>query len=387
MATEAKVLRSLDEEFAARNLREAGAMHISCAANMQDLRPAVDGILARVDQVSAHLREGQKLVVLVGETHAIASHRVLQAQLIARIHDQVTDDGMTMAAGFELPHDFAALKMRHMKISPLSPLVQDHFERQMGSAGLISAFLDDNPLMDAPQSKSFLLHNIGARGISMRFHDVAVSYKSVGSQSNVPCLDENDTATRTLIDTVSSEEVITCESPLGMKLRNDFMVQNIQAHIREANPDIYVHMAGSAHVLGDHAEGYAYEDSLHKQLQDQGYAVLSVLPIEGGGAGMHYWWNSMLSNAAQDDGLPDIVIVTDMVRQRLYYKDADKERQLIKTITSQSCAQDIMRPVHQKDWKRQVGAFKNEVPRWIEDAKKSCRDEILARNAITRFKL
>lgn len=387
MSTEIRVLRSLDNEFAARSLRESGAQLLSCAANERDLRPAVDGIMARIAQVSAHLRTGQKLVVLVGETHSVASHRLLQMQLVARLDEQMKAQGKRIAAGFELPHNFAALKIADMNIAPLPPLMQNCFERRMGSSGLIRAFLDDNPLNEAPRSKSFLLHNIGARGISTRFNDVAISYETIESSAGVPCLDPGDRATRDLMAAavVSPHEAVTCESALGVKLRNDFMVANINVHMQDVNPDIYIHLAGSAHLLGDHDEGFAYEDSLHKELRDHGYGVLSVLPLEGGVVGMHYWQTSMLSRRAQEDGLPDTVIVTDMARSRFYSHEPDKEDRFIKSVMLESAAHDMARPMHQKNWKRQISAFKNEVPRWIVDARKLCRDEILARNKALHF--
>lgn len=387
MSKEVRVSRNLANEFAARRLRESGAQLLSCAANMHDLRPAVDGIMARIEQAGACLQAEQKLVVLVGETHSVASHRLLQMQLIARLHERMAAQGKEIAAGFELPHNFATQKMAGMKIPPLSPLMQDCLKRHMGSSGLIRAFLDDNPLTEAPRSKSFLLHNIGARDISTRFHDVAVSYQAEGMDgcAGIPCFDQSDTATRNLTATLSPPEDVICESALGMKLRNDFMVCNVSAHIQAVKPDIYMHIAGSAHILGDHGEELAYEDSLHKQLLDRGYAVLSVVLLEGGVMGMDHWQTSVLSRRAQEEGLPDTVLVTDMARQRFYSHEPDKECQFIKSVMLQSAAHDVARPMHQKSWKRQVLAFKNEVPRWIAGARESCRNEILARNMAVPF--
>ncbi len=382
MATEVKILRSLDDEFAARSLRDAGAALISCAANPLDLRPAVDGIMARIEAVSAGLRAGQKLVVLVGETHFLASHRMLQAQLIARLHEkELSGKGNSFAVGVELPHNFMALKLSDMKLSSLSPAVQRHFDRHMGSAGLISAFLDDNPLIAAPQSKSFLLNTIGARGISLRFHDVAVRYETQDSIGGVPCLDDRDDATRALIETSDTSDMpeghIFCGDFPGMNLRNKFMAENVAAHMKAIDADVYIHMAGSAHLLGDCSEGVSYEKSLHNLLTAEGHAVLSVLPIEGGPFGMNHWWSSMLSDTARDSGLPDTIVVTDMARKRLISGDADEERQMIKNILTQSNAHDIARPAQQKDWKRQLTRFKTDLPHWIDEAKKSYRRELL----------
>lgn len=388
MATEVKILRNLDDEFAARSLRDAGATLISCAANPLDLRPAVDGIMARIETVSAGLRAGQKLVVLVGETHFLASHRMMQAQLIARLHEkEMAGKGASFVAGIELPHNFMALKLADMKQPPLPPILQKHFDRHVGSAGLIRAFLDDNPLIEAPQSKSFLFNTMGARGISLRFNDVAIRYSMGGK----PCLDDHDAATRALIAAETVPDMpgadVFCEDPLGMKLRNKFMTENITAHLNETNSGAYIHMAGSAHLLGDHSAGYVFEDGLHNLLTAAGHAVLTVLPIEGGSFGMHHWRNSMLSSNACDIGLRDTIIITDMARKRFIDRDADEERRLIKQILAQSNAHDIARPAQQKDWKRQIFDVQKDLPRWIAEAKKSCRQELLSRSDAPHVKL
>lgn len=377
MATDVIMIRNLDDELAARNLRVAGATLISCAANPCDLRPAVAGIMARIESVRASLRTGQKLVVVLGETHAVASHRMLQALLLARLHEKgVSGNGTRLAAGVELPHNFMVTKLADLKQPSLPPVLQKHFDRHIGNAGLIRAFLDDNPLIEAPQSKAFLFNVIGARGISLRFNDVAVRYGNRGSQMGVPYLDERDGATRALLNGESLP--VYCEDSLGVNLRNKFMAKNVTAHLQAINSDVYIHMAGSAHILGDHSEGASYGESLHNLLSAEGHAVLSVLPIEGGVFGMHHWWDSMFSDQARQAGLPDTIVVTDMMRKRFHASEAEAEGLLIKKILTQSNAHDITRPAQQKDWRRQLARFKTDLPHWVDEAKKSYRKEVLS---------
>ncbi|MFN3827935.1 MAG: hypothetical protein ACK4NR_09975 [Micavibrio sp.] len=366
-------IRSLQDEEAARYFDREAAGFIACYQNPCDLCPAVQGIMARIEAVSQNLREGQKLIVLMGETHTISSHRMLQAQLIAQLHDRQLAEG-GLAVGVELPHDFMAIKMREMGVKALPAAVQPYFDRRLESLRLVSAYVDDNPLVEAPLTKEFLLNMIGVRDVSLRFNDVAITYKSQDNMLS-PCLNTDDAITAAFAMDEAGvdlrQENIFCADALGMKLRNRFMAGNINRHLSDMNADIYIQLAGSAHVMGDHEEGLYYKDSLHKLLKDQGHEVINVLPVEGGWLGLHYWQHEMLGPQAHEQGLPDTLVIADMLRTRFNDCQAEAERKAIRDILRHSEAHDLALPIHDKKWKRQLASFRTALPQWLAEAQKA----------------
>lgn len=373
MGKNVNLVRSLQDDEAARNFEKSAAAFLSCINNPYDLRPAVSGIMDRIEVASRNLRDGQKLIILMGETHQVSSHRMLQAQLIARLFEK-QEHAQSMAVGVELPHNFMNMKMRDMGIKSLPAAIQPYFDRRMEAVRLVSAYVDDNPLIDAPLTKEFLLSMIGVRGLSMRFHDMACDYKSK-NKTWTPSFSAGDTATAGFVmDELGidlKQQDIVFEGPLGMKLRNQFMVKNINRHMSDTDADIYIHLAGSSHLMGDNGEEILYEDSLHKLLKEQGHVVMNVLPIEGGWLGLDCWWNNMLAGNARTQGLPDTIIVTDMLRTRFNNYQAEGERQAIRYILRHSEAHDIALPIHDKKWKRQLAAFRTALPQWVAEAQKA----------------
>ena len=82
-----------------------GVRVISCADNPYDLRPVTDSILALIEEK----RKFGSVIILLGETHDIASHKALRQMLMARLLSPKTtqESPINFAYGTEIPTDYA----------------------------------------------------------------------------------------------------------------------------------------------------------------------------------------------------------------------------------------------------------------------------------------
>lgn len=250
---------------------------IDCSANPHDLRPAVGGILERIAQVRAHLRADQALVVVLGENHGKPSNVLLAAALLGRLKDQ----DLPHAFGKEAPHTAPARQLHRLsEFQYSSDEIQSFLRTDQNGSIALRTLLAQMSWEDSPVSYHSLYNYCLRHDINSRFNDAAIISTNLGD-----ILDKGDPATAQLIDKLAPSVIgeISCKNPLGMKIRNQAMVENSKAHIQDSGAAVYVQSCGLSHVFGNMRMGDDFEDSLVGRYKQNGIAVLPVFIDNGYG--------------------------------------------------------------------------------------------------------
>jgi hypothetical protein len=242
-----------------------------CCTNPFDLRPAVDGILKRIDQVCATLQESQPLVVLIGEHHGIPAHILIQAMFLDRL---AADQNRKIAYGYESPHNLLGRTISRqlpyrLTAEDEAAISASDLDGRMALAACLG-YIDHN---DAPVSRHAFFKFCMSAGVSMRFNDAALNF------SQQLTLNKADPLTA---DTIRRHapghdgSAITGYSPLGVALRNRVIIENAKNHMHQTNAKIYIQNCGRNHIFGNVHDGYTAQDSLTALINKHAVPVLSI---------------------------------------------------------------------------------------------------------------
>lgn len=224
----------------------------------RDLRPIVQEIMAAENWLLDRLLPGQKLVILLSETHTKTFHVALQQAVIgAHINALQKDATRNFAYGYELPHDY------------------------LSGEKLIRSFLSIYHGTQAEKQTKRLFRFCLKNGVSIQFNDL--------SDVDGLTLNQRDQFTRDLVEKYEPDylgkricRVSKYEDfSLGLKLSNLAMVERATAHMEDSDAQIYLQNCGRGHALGDEQEQHFYEDSLASAFREAGFEVLTVFPSEG----------------------------------------------------------------------------------------------------------
>jgi hypothetical protein len=241
-----------------------------------DLRPAVDGIMDRFNAAAANLKEGQKLVILMGECHDMPTHIFLQQLLMKNLLEQ---SKTKFAFGYEFPHNrMARILRKNLKMNipkEFDSKLQSHDPDGKMLLQLFKKYLEND---NAPHSNKNLFSFLLAQKISTRFNDTARLYTSEGVY-----IDRNDPQTKKILGNhlYFNQQRIDFQSSKGVALRNQMMVQNALQHMQDARVNVYIQQCGSSHLLGIKKQDFPYspfEESLSALFAQAGAVVLSVFP-------------------------------------------------------------------------------------------------------------
>lgn len=237
-----------------------------------DLRPAVDGLMSRIENVSKSLREGQPLVILMGEQHNLPSHIMLQHLLLDRLRKSAAS---RVAVGFEEPRNLPDvilnkgfdINTRHVPPGALMAADRDGYKSLSAALALWNP--DDAPL------SVLSLFDFCRQNFSSRFNDAA---KVCGPSGFINRIDKKDPATSAVMTRLGMDcgGILSPISPPGLKLRNIMMAESAMTHIRESGARLYIQRCGRTHIFGDIKGGHHYQDSLTALFADAGAAVLPV---------------------------------------------------------------------------------------------------------------
>lgn len=247
---------------------KAGATVISCAENPYDLRPALKGITARIEQIRASLDEDQPLFILIGEDHGMDAHRILSVMLMETMISSKGMNPQSLALGMEFPHSMLGSILDKCFKQPLSPLDRAKVSaKDPRGEHLLSAFL---AACDAPVAHHTLFNFCREKNISVRAVDIPVVYGS-----SPKTLDPDDPMARDLIGRHAPQWVgrpVAAEEQTGIDLRNRAMAEHARIHARDAGAKIYVLQCGKGHLFGNPS----CSKTLTDRFSETGAAVLSV---------------------------------------------------------------------------------------------------------------
>jgi hypothetical protein len=248
-------------------------MEIDCSANPLDLRPAVKGIVARVDQVSRYLRtsgSNQKIVLVMGESHFSAAHKLLQIGVIRALKDQQDLEALAdrMVIAHEIDHTDGVKSIKESLAAYASG------EFQIDPQGLFERL--------SPQEQwAFIIAHI-------HYIDTPLSSKAlqiISHDLRIPTINNDMSHTGDLLN-FQSEKMqpygdgttpIHTTSPEGMAARNRFMADELIKFMQDQNAGLSIQTTGLHHVFGCLAAGHDYQSSLAAILKDKAAVVIPVI--------------------------------------------------------------------------------------------------------------
>ncbi len=250
------------------DVEKAGATVISCADNPYDLRPALEGIITRVEQVRASLRKDQPLFILIGEDHGMDAHRTLPAMLMETLISSKGMNSESLALGMEFPHSMLGSILDKCFKQPLSLLDRAKVSaKDPRGEHLLSAFL---AACDAPVAHHTLFNFCREKNISVRAIDIPIVHGS-----SPKTLDSDDPTARDLIERHAPQWIgksVAAEGQTGVDLRNLAMLEHAEIHARDAGAKIYMLQCGKGHLF----ENPSCSKTLTARFSEAGAAVLSV---------------------------------------------------------------------------------------------------------------
>lgn len=256
---------------------------ILCEDNPLDLRPAAVAVVQKLKHLRAQPTNDKPPVIIMGEAHNKPTHRLLQQAVMALC----TDEGLSVAYHFEQEHSLLPqlLKSRlNMNLSPrdIAALsVADSSGRMLLKTAMLF-----RPVRFATYSAENVFAFAMDNNIAVAFTDAAKCRDDGAGRVATLNLRDPLTAQFTAAkrgQPVTSDAVISVETPEGMDIRNQMMVAKSVAHAQQVKPDIIVHHCGFQHAVGDARFGFSYAGSLAKQFQGMGHDTVVVCPAAASG--------------------------------------------------------------------------------------------------------
>lgn len=246
---------------------------VDCSANPYDLRPAVEGIVARVEQVSHHLRtigSDQKIVLIMGEDHERASNVLLQAGVLKSLYEK-----HRLVFGYEAEHSFLGTFLTDY-------LEGDEYDLNTQEILMLSK-------LDGTGSQAIKTHL--ALCEDKYSHQTIKSLFSSVLQMKIPfifsdaatCgdhLDKKDPITRAFMGGIAGHmnrmtSNIPTISPKGVDIRNRVMAHLTSKFIEQHDVNLAVQQCGVAHLLGFNPD-HGFRGSLTHHFIKAGHFAIPV---------------------------------------------------------------------------------------------------------------
>ncbi len=254
-------------------LHPAQPLTVDCSANPYDLRPAVAGIVARVEQVSNHLSNigsHQKIVVIMGEDHERPSNILLQASLLKSLQEK-----HQLVFGYEAEHSFLGTFLTDY-------LEGDEYDLNTQEILMLSK-------LDVTGAQAIKTH-LALSEDEYSQHTIKSLFYSV-LQMQIPCvfsdaatcsfhLDKKDPITRAFMGGITGHthriaSTIHTTSPKGVDIRNRVMTHLTSQFMEQHDVSLAVQQCGVAHLLG-WSPDYKFNNSLTHHFTKAGHFVIPV---------------------------------------------------------------------------------------------------------------
>ncbi len=221
---------------------------VSCQ-NENDIRPALTSWTETLEQNVTTLRQGQKAAFYIGETHNVISNIFFETAAIAQAYQKF---GNRVMVAMETPHDFEKPNQH-----PAATYNATKIHRY------------------APYSRAYLYDYLHQNNIATCFCDMARDTKNkkinLNDNKNKQLIKNNHNRWLDAYPNYEQDINIMLEDPLGMYIRNAFMLQNAFATAQKNDHDILIFLVGASHLFGtsDNIAPYHKEHSLsHLQKHD-----------------------------------------------------------------------------------------------------------------------
>jgi hypothetical protein len=243
-----------------------------CVPDRADLRPAIDALekAIRAEQPTPE----KPLFVVMGESHVVPAHKMLQQGLIKRLLSGTSP--LALAYGMETDHNLLARYISRVSGRPMQQCLD---VKDPDGQKLLRSLLADQSfyyyscVSNAPVSERNLLRFLVEQNVSVRANDTATK---LISEKRV--LDRDDPVTAALIERYAP--LIAGEIPVkdieGVSKRNYKLEQGAQDHAHETGAAVYLQHCGRDHVLGCSNSKYPYAGSLTARFVEAGQNVLPV---------------------------------------------------------------------------------------------------------------
>lgn len=255
-------------------IRVAGGLVLDAAGQPFNYKPSIRALTHRIKAVSQNLGQSQKLVILMAERHEHTADVFLQTSLIKELLPHYQG---RMACGIEYPHDGLGKLMAacgfnlHPATYPVIAARDADGQRSL----LVSQAVFQRE--EAPVAHDSLFDFCRRHSIVTRFLDAAKTDDS-------RYLDMQDQLTasivRQYVSGYAEAGLIPCSSIVGTAVRNVAITNNAIRHMQEVSIDTYIISCGIDHVLGNAAEGVAYENSLTSLFRQMGAWVVPILSAD-----------------------------------------------------------------------------------------------------------
>lgn len=241
-------------------------LDVDLSRSPYDIRPAVHAIMTLQNWIMDRIPRGQKVVILIGETHYFQTNMLLQEAVFGKLHEQRnTHQSRNFAVGYEFEHNF----------------LEKEDCTEDADDNCLTAFIKSKRGFQSKTAKNALFKSCLDRDISVSFNDVAITKTWYGH-----ALDLKDQRTHDLVAThrpdLLAEEIPRFSEDRsfsdtdGMGLSNRSMVEGALQHMASCNAGLYVQQCGADHMFGSHF--LSYKTSLHNLFSA---ADCFVLPIIG----------------------------------------------------------------------------------------------------------
>ncbi|MCB1538584.1 MAG: hypothetical protein H6865_05685 [Rhodospirillales bacterium] len=224
-----------------------------------DIRPAVDAIVEAFNAAASCATLQRPVILLFGESHANALHKIVQLGVLSRLKDQ----GLKFGFGYEYPYDLIEQVFGRVVSEDSHPDLLSAMKRDPLGVAIVRW---KRPF--APVTRDHLFYFCRASRIRVAFNDVSRVDDLVVVE---------DPATQKVMARLFGHEpdILPVHHPLGLYARNAFMAERIMRRTRAAHPCVYIQHCGMHHVFGTHTSE-AYRQSLSYQLAAHGAAVVPV---------------------------------------------------------------------------------------------------------------
>lgn len=238
-------------------LKPNGPAVIDLSANADDLSPAVNHIVTRVQEA---LAANQKIIVMVGEEHTtIADVRLGEFLRQGLARAGISDPVMALEISYNslekvLPDTTAFLSVESLKNN--DPV---RYRQLMARVPALYDW-DYAPLSRHENFSSWFANAVRIRMVDLSFTE-DYSY-----------LDYNDAGTAAFIDSHISSKVadktrLSTTGEEGIRLRNLWMAAQLRDILAENDNQVVILIVGAAHLAGDSDQEAPYAFSLHPVLK------------------------------------------------------------------------------------------------------------------------
>jgi hypothetical protein len=255
---------------------------VSCADDPTNMTPVLDAVIEQIDKVSANLRSGQKIVVLVGEEHQTPFPVVFPSILAERLkcrntkNSSLRDDTQTVALALEHGHNSLECVIKECFNVPVAaPLRGKIAAADKDGRRTVQSCIANVYQVYAPVTRLSVLYHALTQKIPVRFTDAATKMES----PDMFVLDQDDPFTAQLIADHSKNLVgreINVISADSTRLRNLAMAHHALALARDSKSHIVIQSTGWAHVFGYKKGEEEYSHSLSMAFKN---ADATVIPV------------------------------------------------------------------------------------------------------------